>query len=100
MNNDDELRRAVIQELMCHFELDFAEVNAAWSIDFVSYFASAIEQLQPLVEAGLLTLDTTGIRVEPKGRLLVRIIAMAFDHYLQQDRQNAEAGRPRYSRVI
>jgi oxygen-independent coproporphyrinogen III oxidase len=75
-------------------------VNAAWSIDFVSYFASAIEQLQPLVEAGLLTLDTTGIRVEPKGRLLVRIIAMAFDHYLQQDRLNTEAGRPRYSRVI
>lgn len=100
MNKDDELRRAVIQELMCHFELEYAEVNSAWSIDFVSYFASAIEQLQPLVEAGLLTLDTTGIRVEPKGRLLVRIIAMAFDHYLQQDRLKTEAGRPRYSRVI
>ena len=100
MNEDDALRRAVIQELMCHFELDFAEINTAWAVDFVSYFASALEQLQPLVEAGLLTIDDNGIQVQPKGRLLVRIIAMAFDHYLQQDRLNAAAGRPRYSRVI
>lgn len=100
MNDDDALRRAVIQELMCHFKLDFAEVEQAWSIDFRSYFADALEQLAPLAEAGLLTLATQRITVEPKGRLLVRIIAMAFDHYLQQDRQNAAVGRPRYSRVI
>ncbi len=100
MNDDDALRRAVIQELMCHFKLDFAEVEQAWSIDFRSYFADALEQLAPLAEAGLLTLTAQRIMVEPKGRLLVRIIAMAFDHYLQQDRQNAAVGRPRYSRVI
>lgn len=100
MNDDDALRRAVIQELMCHFKLDFAEVEQAWSIDFRSYFADALEQLAPLAEAGLLTLAAQRITVEPKGRLLVRIIAMAFDHYLQQDRQNAAVGRPRYSRVI
>ena len=100
MNDDDALRRAVIQELMCHFKLDFAEVEQAWSIDFRSYFADALEQLAPLAEAGLLTLAAQRITVEPKGRLLVRIIAMAFDHYLQQDRLNAAVGRPRYSRVI
>ena len=100
MNDDDTLRRAVIQELMCHFKLDFAEVEQAWSIDFRSYFADALEQLAPLTEAGLLTLTAQRITVEPKGRLLVRIIAMAFDHYLQQDRLNAAVGRPRYSRVI
>lgn len=100
MNDDDALRRSVIQELMCHFELDFDQVNADWSIDFVSYFASALEALQPLVEAGLLSIDAKGIQVAPKGRLLVRIIAMAFDHYLQHDRLNAATDRPRYSRVI
>lgn len=100
MNEDDALRRAVIQELMCHFELNFDTVNKEWSIDFKDYFSSALEQLQPLVEAGLLSIDDQGIEVAPKGRLLVRIIAMAFDHYLQQDRLNAAVGRPRYSRVI
>jgi len=100
MNDDDALRRAIIQELMCHFKLDFSEVGHTWSIDFRDYFADALEQLKPLAEAGLLTLTAQGIEVAAKGRLLVRIIAMAFDRYLQQDRQNAAVGRPRYSRVI
>ena len=100
MNDDDALRRIVIQELMCHFELDFAQIEQVWGIDFRNYFASALEQLQPLAEAGLLTIDTAGITVEPKGRLLVRIIAMAFDYYLQKDRLNEPVGRTRYSRVI
>lgn len=100
MDNDDELRRAVIQELMCHFGLDFAEVSKTWSIDFADYFAEALEQLQPLAEAGLLQISDQRIDVMPKGRLLVRIIAMAFDRYLQADRQKAPEGRQRYSRVI
>ena len=100
MDRDDELRRAVIQELMCHFGLDFAEVSQTWSIDFADYFADALAQLQPLAEAGLLNISPQRIDVMPKGRLLVRIIAMAFDRYLQADRQKAPEGRQRYSRVI
>ena len=100
MDHDDTLRRAVIQELMCHFGLDFTAVSKAWAIDFADYFADALEQLQPLAEAGLLQIDAQGIRVMPKGRLLVRIIAMAFDRYLQADRQKSPEGRQRYSRVI
>lgn len=100
MDDDDILRRAVIQELMCHFSLDFDAISQIWGIDFRSYFADALEQLQPLAEAGLLKMDAQGIEVMPQGRLLVRIIAMAFDRYLQADRQQAPAGRPRYSRVI
>lgn len=100
MNDDDALRRAVIQELMCHFGLDFAKVSQSWSIDFASYFADALEQLQPLAEAGLLQISAQRIDVMPKGRLLVRILAMAFDAYLQADRKKAPEGRQRYSRVI
>ena len=100
MNDDDVLRRAVIQELMCHFNLDFTAVSTAWNIDFQTYFADALEQLQPLADAELIAVSAQGIEVMPKGRLLVRIIAMAFDRYLQADRQNAPEGRQRYSRVI
>ncbi len=100
MDNDDELRRAVIQELMCHFGLDFAEVSKTWSIDFADYFAEALEQLQPLAEAGLLQISDQRIVVMPKGSLLVRSIAMAFDRDLQAGRLKAPDGRQRYSRVI
>lgn len=100
MDHDDELRRAVIQELMCHFGLNFAEVSETWKIDFADYFADALEQLKPLADAGLVQTDADGITVLPHGRLLVRIIAMAFDRHLQADRQKAPEGRQRYSRVI
>lgn len=100
MNEDDTLRRAVIQELMCHFKLDFATVSETWGIDFSDYFASALAQLESLANAGLLTMNSHGIAVMPKGRLLVRIIAMAFDRYLEADRKSAPEGRQRYSRVI
>jgi len=43
----------------------------------------------------LLTIDDQWITVEPKGRLLVRVIAMVFDKYLRADRE-----RVRYSKVI
>lgn len=100
MDADDELRRSVIQELMCHFVLDFDAVSQAWHIDFQDYFAAALAELQPLADAGLLQMDSQHIEVMPKGRLLVRIIAMAFDRYLQADRQRAPEERQRYSRVI
>lgn len=100
MDNDDELRRAVIQELMCHFGLDFNEVSRVWRIDFADYFANALEQLKPLADAGLVQVNADGITVMPKGRLLVRIIAMVFDRHLEADRQKAPEGRQRYSRVI
>ncbi len=100
MDVDDALRREVIQELMCHFCLDFDAVSRSWQIDFQSYFADALAQLQQLADAGLLHMDAQHIQVMPKGRLLVRIIAMAFDRYLQVDRQRSPEGRQRYSRVI
>ena len=46
-------------------------------------------------KAGLITIDDQWITVQPRGRLLVRVIAMAFDRYLRTDRQ-----RTRYSKVI
>jgi oxygen-independent coproporphyrinogen-3 oxidase len=43
----------------------------------------------------LLRLDDRWITVLPRGRLLVRAIAMVFDRYLRYERQRA-----RYSKVI
>ena len=100
MNDDDLLRRAVIQELMCHFALDFEALSREWAINFRDYFSDALIQLKPLVEGGLLEMSDSRIEVAPRGRLLVRIIAMAFDRYLQADRQKAPEGRQKYSRVI
>ena len=95
LNADDLLRRSIIQALMCHFELSIESIEIAHLIDFKSYFASEIADLRDMEKGGLLTIDDQWITVEPRGRLLVRGIAMAFDKYLRTDRE-----RVRYSKVI
>ena len=95
LNSDDLLRRSIIGALMCHFELPIAEFEAAHLIDFNAYFAAELQDLQPMVEAGLLTVDSRRLSILPPGRLLVRGIAMIFDRHLRFDRE-----RIRYSKVI
>ncbi|WP_297573922.1 oxygen-independent coproporphyrinogen III oxidase [uncultured Deefgea sp.] len=95
MNRDDALRRAVIQALMCQFELFFQTFEASYMIDFVDYFAEELELLKPLIADGLLVLEADSIVVTPKGRMLIRSIAMVFDAYLR-----TKATKARYSQLI
>ncbi|MDP3439729.1 MAG: coproporphyrinogen III oxidase, partial [Azonexus sp.] len=57
--------------------------------------AEELGDLKEMEEAGLLKVDREWITVLPPGRMLVRVITMAFDRYLRADRQ-----RKRYSKVI
>ena len=43
---DDLLRRSIIQALMCHFELSLESIEIAHLIDFKSYFAAELADLQ------------------------------------------------------
>jgi oxygen-independent coproporphyrinogen-3 oxidase len=91
---DDRIRRAVIQQLICQFSLDFADIEQAFAVDFRTYFGELWPQLTAMANDGLISLTAQGIRVLPAGRLLVRSVCMVFDGYLTQ--QNRE----RFSRVI
>ncbi len=94
MDRDDRLRHAVIQEIMCHGELRFAELSAALGIEFQRYFAAELESLRRLQQDGLIELDGQQLRINPRGRLLLRHVAMEFDAYLDRT-----AARP-FSRAI
>ena len=93
-DEDDKVRQAVIQQLMCAFQLRFSEIEQRFAINFRSYFSDCWPSLQQMARDGLLDLNEHGIDVRPAGRLLVRSICMLFDRYL------IEAGNRRYSRVI
>ncbi|MFN3986405.1 MAG: oxygen-independent coproporphyrinogen III oxidase [Rhodocyclaceae bacterium] len=92
---DDLLRRAIIQALMCHFELSIESIEIAHLINFQEYFADELADLREMQEAGLLKVEDDWITVLPSGRMLVRGIAMVFDRYIRADRERA-----RYSKVI
>jgi len=83
LNNDDRLRRDVINTLMCHGRLDFAEIESRHDIVFNEYFADALEQLDEMERDGLVAIQANGLEVLPAGRLMMRNMAMAFDAYLK-----------------
>ena len=83
LNQDDLLRRTLIQDLMCRFALDFSDYEKAFEIPFAHYFQPELADLQKLADLGLLSLNEHSLQVTPKGRFLIRNIAMVFDYHLR-----------------
>lgn len=94
LNAEDELRRFVINQLICHFHLDFKQVAREFDIDCQQYFQQELQQLHPMMEDGLISIDDSGIQVHNSGRMLIRRICMVFDEYLNNNQQI------RYSKII
>ena len=94
LDADDLLRREVITQLICHFELSFDRIEAHFNISFPDYFASELADLAAMEKDGLITLNNQIIRVLPAGRLLIRNVCMVFDRYLREQSQQ------RFSKVI
>lgn len=79
---DDFVRRDIVQSLMCNFRLWWPEIEAKHGVRGPEYFRDEITRLVPMHEAGAIRIDDNGLTVLPRGRLLVRAVAMAFDRYL------------------
>jgi oxygen-independent coproporphyrinogen-3 oxidase len=95
LSADDLVRRHVIQALMCHFALSKESAEIAYLIDFDRYFAAELADLREFEALALVTNEDGWLTVTPRGRFVIRNIAMVFDRYLRRDREVR-----RYSRVI
>lgn len=95
MTEDDCLRRDVIKTLICNFQLSYQPIEQQYGIRFMDYFAEDLGLLTPFERDGLVARDDHGIRVTPRGRLLIRNICMCFDIYLRK-----QARTQQFSRVI
>ncbi|AUZ04318.2 MULTISPECIES: oxygen-independent coproporphyrinogen III oxidase [Vitreoscilla] len=80
---DDILRRGVIHTLMCQSSLLFEPFEEQYGILFQQYFAEEWPELLQQEEQGLIRIDRDGLDVTPKGRFLIRNVAMVFDRYLR-----------------
>jgi len=94
MTADDKIRRQTIMRLMCDLGLDYPAMSKKLGINFTDYFATELASLGDLEADGLLQRTAQGLTVTDLGRLLVRNIAMRFDAYLAQEKEQ------RYSRTI
>ena len=84
LTEDDVLRREIIQQLSCHFKLNFATIEKQFDINFADYFSIELSDLLPMQADDLLILSDDSIQVTPRGRMLIRNICMVFDLHLRQ----------------
>lgn len=82
LTRDDRLRRHVIEELMCAFEVDLAAAAHAFD-EPLAAFDEDLERLRPALADGLCELAGSVVRVTADGRPFVRAVAAAFDARMQ-----------------
>lgn len=83
INDDDRLRARVIERLMCDYRIDFG----AYARGLTGYTAAlddAIGALDELQAQGIAVRTDRVVKLTPAGRPFVRLVAAAFDAYLQR----------------
>ncbi len=84
IDEDDQVRKEVINELICNFALQYRAVEERFNVVFADYFAKEMASLKPMIEDGLINLHSDAITVTSKGRLFIRNICMVFDRYMTE----------------
>lgn len=94
LSDDDRRCGYVIQELMCRGEVQASAFRQRFGDGFWEYFGHTRPALEQLAGDGLIGLSPNGIQVMPRGRMLIRHVAMVFDSHLAHSRV------AQYSKVI
>lgn len=84
---EDLRRSAIIQSIMCTHQVDLGPWGG-WDM-----FPDAHAELRALSEAGLVTIESDGLRIPNSARQFSRLVATAFDAY-------AQPSQPAHSRAI
>ena len=80
LNDEDRLRRDIIERLMCDMRVDLAAFRQQpGSAPVITQAGPALEVL---ARGGLVTLDGPIIEIRPEARQLARVVAATFDGYL------------------
>jgi len=92
LDDEDRLRRAVIERLMCDLHVDLAAVGSRYGKD-AEHFAAELQALKPMVADGLVRIDGKRIEITGMGQPLMRTVCAVFDTYLA-------TGAGRHSRAV
>ena len=89
---EDRLRGEIIERLMCYLAADVDEVRLKHGGGGLE---DCFDRLKPLARGGICTIDGGRVAVADEHRHMVRLVAAAFDAYL-----DPVADKTRYSRAV
>jgi oxygen-independent coproporphyrinogen-3 oxidase len=92
LDDDDRLRRAVIEHLMCDLEVDLDEIAVGFGAAAAD-FAAELEALAAMERDGLVEVTGGTLRIPEPARPLMRTVCAVFDRYLA-------SGAARHSRAV
>lgn len=78
---DDCLRRHIIMQLICNFQLMYEDIETQFHINFEDYFYNELIELREMDIDGLLTLNPKSIEINKTGVYLIRNICSVFDKH-------------------
>ena len=99
LSADDRLRRDVILALMCNGEVKKSAIEKAHGMRFDATFARELAELVPLEQDGLVALRADRIEVTDLGQLFLRNVALPFDRYFTQRKQDGDQ-KPAFSKTL
>ncbi len=83
ISQQDRMRRAIISELMCFYNVNLEAISNRYSIE--DEFGIELGKLSPLFDAGFVKREKSILIITDIGRPYVRTICSAFDQYLKPD---------------
>ncbi|MDX9862896.1 MAG: coproporphyrinogen III oxidase, partial [Rhodospirillales bacterium] len=92
LSPEDRVRADIIERLMCDLKVDLVSISRRHGVPADGYDAE-LAALAPLQSDGVVILDGRRIAMTEAGRPFVRLVAAAFDTYLQ-------AGQARHSKAV
>lgn len=98
LSDEDLVRRAVIERLLCQGRIDFDWFEAKFDHEFTALFATELAQLDRFVDDGIVRKLPHAVELTPAGRYLMRGPAMCFDSYLSKN--GVGQANSRFSKLI
>lgn len=83
---EDQLRKAIIDDIMCYLEVDLKKQCTAFNYPF-NYFDSELRSLDNLVKDGLVSINDYVIQIHPKARQVTRVVSSYFDRFFKSHTQ-------------
>lgn len=84
LSDDDRLRRAVIERLMCDLNVDLKAMAACYQAD-PGVFLPTLDRLEAYAADGMVKIDGWRVSVPEEARIAVRSVASIFDRWLTSD---------------
>ena len=94
LDMEDQLRRKVIETLMCHGEISIKYFEKIFKIDFQKQFANALKKLKIFEKENLVKINPQSIELTKLGRLFMRNVVMTFDRHLETIK------KPKFSQTV